>query len=131
MIRVRLAAWIVCLLLGRPDVAPELLKICTRESRCQPIGVHEGDSHLSWRGYHGQVRLGHLDPSCQPYVPRGWATRGAWGLSAASHWQFLPACYQPQALDLPLVSAWVAAQRWLAWCDRPGRRRGWCGGDEK
>jgi hypothetical protein len=127
VIRVHVAAWIVCLLLGRPDVAPELLRICGRESRCQPVGVHEGDAHLSRRGYYGQVALGHLDPSCQPYVPRGWATRGPWGLSAASHWEFLPRCYQPQVLDLPIVSAWVAARRWLEWCDRPGRKRGWCG----
>lgn len=119
------AALLAALLVGRPDIAPALIKICERESRCTSIGVHEIDAHLSPRGYWGQVKLGHLDRSCQPYVRGGWATRGPWGLSAASHWRYLPRCYSPEVLDLTLVSAVVAARRYLRHCD--GRRaRGWC-----
>lgn len=129
MLRVKVALLAVCALLGRPDLYRPLSRICARESRCQPIGVHEVDSHGSRRGWRSQVRLGHLDPDCQPYEPGAWATRGAWGLSAASHWAYLPACYQPAALDLSLVSAWVAARVYLARCSghRRGHRPGWCG----
>jgi hypothetical protein len=126
MLRVRLATWVVCLVLGEPDLVKPLLEICERESRCQPIGVHNVDAHLSWRGYHGQVGLGHLDPDCQPYEPRGWATRGPWGLSAASHWEYLPRCYSPAALDVPIVSAWVAARAYQRRC-RGKPKASWCG----
>jgi hypothetical protein len=91
--------------------------------------VHAVDSHLSAGGWRGQVKLGHLDRECQPYERGAWATRGPWGLSAASHWAYLPRCYQPAVLDVPLVSAWVAARVYAARCQ--GRRRadrpGWCG----
>lgn len=114
------AAWLVAL--GDPDVASDLLAICHRESRCERIGVHARDAHLD--GWHGQVRLGHLDPSCQPWAPRTWTTRGSWGLSAASSWPWLPQCYPAAALDVPLVSAVVARLRLADVCaDRPD---GWC-----
>lgn len=114
-----LAAW----LHGRPDIAPALVRVCWRESRCTAIGVHAVDAHRD--GWHGQVRLGHLRPWCQPWEPRAWTTRGAFGLSAASHWDYLPACYPPEVLDVPLVSAWVAAGKYLERCD--GRRTSsWC-----
>jgi len=128
----RTAAMAVSIMFGRPDIAPRLVEICQRESRCQPIGVHERDAHLSRAGYRSQVRLGHLDPSCQRPSPRKWATRGAFGLSAASHWAYLPACYQPHWLDVPLVSAYVAAAKYLRRCDR-GDHSGvrWCGQDRR
>ena len=113
-----------------PQVGSKLEAICHRESRCTTIRVHEIDAHLGRRGWRSQTRLGHLDPECQPYTdragtPLGWATRGPMGLSAASHWEYLPACYQPQILDVPLVSALVAARKWEARCKGPGRP-GWC-----
>ena len=104
--------------------------ICWRESGCSTIAAHEIDAWGSRRGWRSQVRLGHLDASCQPYEPKAWATRGAWGLSAASHWAYLPACYLPHWLDVPLVSAIVAVRKWRARCVRGGRlasdRPGWC-----
>lgn len=112
------AAW------GRPDIADDLRAVCYRESRCRAIGVHEIDRHLSSIGWRGQVSLGHLDPECQPYRDGQWATRGAWGLSAASHWNYLPPCYPPEVLDIPIVSAWIAAQKYIALCD--DTRAGWC-----
>ena len=111
------AAWVY-------DVPAEaLLRVCHRESRCTAVGEHRIDAHLSTASYWGQVRLGHLDPRCQD--PGGWATRGAWGLNASAHWQYLPPCYQPQWLDVPIVSAVVAAQKWERVC-RGKRRRRWC-----
>ncbi len=110
---------------GRPDLADDLTALCRRESRCSTVGVHERDSHISDREWRGQVNLGHLTPTCQPYAPRAWATRGAWGLSAGAHWRYLPPCYQASWLDYPLVSAWVALQKYQARCER-GKRPGWC-----
>ena len=119
----RLAAYVAAVEAGDPSLAPRLVSICERESNCLPLGAHPIDAHLSRRGWRSQVRLGHLDPSCQPYQAGGWATRGAWGLSAASHWPHLPPCYQPQILDIPLVSARVAAGK-LGRCK--SFARGWC-----
>ena len=121
------AHWAAALTGQRPAVGDYLERVCWRESRCQPLDVHEIDEHGSRRGWVGQVKLGHLDASCQPYRAGEWATRGAFGLAAASHWSYLPACYQPQILDIPMVSALVAARKWEARCERPrGARPGWC-----
>lgn len=102
----------------KPDAAGHrLAAICHRESRCTAMGVHVLGAYVSEPEYHGQVRLGHLDPTCQGNTPVGrWGPRGAWGLSAASHWRYLPACYQPEILDQTLVSAIVAARKWKARC---------------
>lgn len=100
-----------------------LLRVCRRESRCQRIGVHAIDSHLD--GYGGQVRLGHLDPACQARAAGPWSTWGAWGLSAASNWPYLPDCYQPEHLAIPIVSALAAGRKWQAECAGQRRAR-WC-----
>lgn len=118
------ASWVAAALLGRPDIAPALARVCRRESRCTAIGIHERDAWSSSQQWHGQLRLGHLDDRCQSRA-QGWATRGAFGLSAASMWPFLPRCYDPAILDLPIVSALVAGQLYLDRCDRRERTR-WC-----
>lgn len=113
---------------GIPSLETVLVRICMRESRCEAISVHEGDRRLAFGGgWYGQVRLGHLDPACQPLEAGPWSTRGAWGLSAASHWHYLPACYQPSVLDDPWVSADVAARKVALECDGGRKRGGWCG----
>ena len=125
-------------LLGRPDLADDLKAIAWRESRLEPIGVHEVDRHLD--GYWGQVKLndrarargskdpGHIDRRCQPHYkePGMWATHGILGLSAAAHWEYMPRCYKPQWLDIPLVSAIVATRKYDRKCLQSKRRRGWC-----
>lgn len=120
----RVAALVAAVSFGRPDLYDDLIEICERESNCTPITVHEVDAHRSSVGWRGQVRLGHLDPSCQPYRP-GWATRGAFGLSAASAWEYMWECYSPEDLDLPLTSATVAVKRLISRCEA-GRRDRWC-----
>lgn len=106
-----------------------LVDVCRRESRCSWIGVHDRDAHLSRRSWLGHVRLGQLDPQCQPYRPRWWATVGTHGLNAAAHHPYLPRCYPPQVLAIPIVSAFVSAAKWhrrcrdrvtLRWCPRRG-----------
>jgi hypothetical protein len=135
MIRLLIQAWLIvndprtaatfaATAQGHAFIADDLHAICFRESRCRAIGVHEIDEHLSSIGWHGQVKLGHLDPECQPYRDGQWATRGAFGLSAASHWKYLPPCYPPEALDIPIVSAWIAARKYAKSCR--DTRAGWC-----
>jgi len=111
-------------LMGTPQYIEPLTAICMRESKCRTIGVHKTDAHLD--GWGGQVKLGHLDPSCQPHggKPYQWTTRGPWGLSAASHWQYLPRCYKPSILDNNLISAYVSLRKYHDKCGR--RNRGWC-----
>lgn len=111
-------------MVGRPDIAPALIRVCYRESRCKRLGIHARDAKYSTPGYWGQVSLGHINRACQPWA-LGWATRGAFGLSASAHWEYLPACYDPATLDLPIVSAMVAAKKYLRRCDG-GRTRMWC-----
>ena len=120
------SAGLVALLMGRPEIADDLRAICHRESRCTAKRVHERDAWVSDREWAGQVRLGHLDPSCQPWAPGAWATRGAWGLSAGAHWAYLPPCYPPQILDIPIVSAIVAAQKYIKRCLPKRKTKGWC-----
>lgn len=122
----KVAAIVAAFLFGRIDIAPELIKICQRESRCEPVGVHARDAWLSRTSWKGQVQLGHLDRSCQPYVHGRWATRGPWGLNASAHWEYVPRCYEPHWFDVPLFSALVAARKYLRRCDRK-RTRLWCG----
>jgi len=120
------SATLVAILWGRPEIADDLRAICHRESRCQRVSVHERDAWISDREWRGQVKLGHLDPECQPWAPEAWATRGAWGLSAGAHWAYLPPCYPPWVFDLPLVSAAVAAQKYVTKCLPKRKRKGWC-----
>ena len=116
-------------LVDRPDIAENLHKICRRESRCKEISVHEIDSHLSRKSWGGQVQLKHIDKECQPDGKgKRWATRGAFGLNASAHWKYLPKCYKPEVFDYPLVSAFIAAQKFLKRCDKKRRseRASWC-----
>lgn len=124
------AAYIAAWAVGAPWIAPDLVRICKRESPghacARAVGVHRRDAWVSDREWRSQVRLGHLDPVCQRDQPGEWGPRGNWGLSAASHWQFLPVCYQPQWLDVPLVSAIVAARKYLKRCAVVFRASRWC-----
>lgn len=116
---------IVTELIGAPEIADELLRICHRESRCTAVDVHAIDSHLSDRGWRSQVALGHLNPACQPWEPGAWATRGPFGLSASSHWEYLFPCYPPEILDIAFISTYVAAKKYLKRCT--GKNKiSWC-----
>jgi hypothetical protein len=121
-----------------------LLAIAWRESRLRPIARHKVDHKpKGWRGdglaaarrvgrraWQRAVARGLLDPTCQPLgEPADWSSRGAWGQVAAYALPYLPACWPPWALDVPLVSAWVAVQRLRVarrpWAPRALRR--WAG----
>ncbi len=125
------AAYIAAVEIGRPEIAPALVAVCMRESNCTKMGAHDIDAHLSLGGYFGQVKLGNLNRECQPYVRGGWATRGAFGLSAASHWEYLPECYQPWVLDDNLISARVAALKYVRRCVGKKPKNSWCPNPKK
>jgi len=123
----KVVAYVITLLLGRPDIADDLISICNRESRCTLVETHKIDKHISNSEWHGQVKLGHLDPECQPRKAKGgWATHGPWGLSAGAHWRWVPPCYQPEAFNNPYVSGYVAARKYIIQCWQPGKKKGWC-----
>ena len=122
-----------------PDDAPTLRAIAYRESRGRWLGRHKADERpQGWTGDGDQaarrvggrawaraVQAGILRPDRCPFHQRGdardWSTRGAFGHVAAYAMPYLP-CLPPQVLDIPIVSALVAARR-LAVARRPGAPR--------
>lgn len=123
----KFVALFAALWIGRPDIADDLQSICKRESKCSFIREHEIDAWISPHEWHGQKDLGHLNPECQKKnVDGGWATRGSWGLSAGAHWKYLPKCYQPSVLDIPHISAIIAAKKYVKNCWAQKNYTGWC-----
>jgi hypothetical protein len=148
-------AWLLLLLfLGPREAVPvvtertaereALLSIAWRESRRNAIGRHKVDAvprgwtgnglraarRVGRRAWVRAVQRGLLDPTCQPLgEPSNWSTRGAWGHVAAYAVPYLPACWPPWSLDVPVVSAWVAVKRLRVarrpWAPRALRR--WAG----
>lgn len=108
----RLSAHAVALVTGAS--ANELVAICWRESRCRAVTTHAIDQRHGARAYARAVDRGLLDPERCLWHARGdarrWSTRGAWGHLAAYAVPYL-GCVPPWVLDLPIVSAWVAARR--------------------
>lgn len=122
-------------LVGEPSLAPELVAICRRESHCRPIGAHAIDRWAGPLMHRKAMRVGWLDAECPFHhgAPERYATRGAFGLSAAYSLRFIGACMPPEALDVPLISAIAAARRAQYQCEQHGacspatRRRYWAG----
>lgn len=125
------AARVVAAVRGIPEAAPALIEICWRESRCRRVGLHPLDGWISRVAYPRAVRAGRLRPGCQPPDPVAWASRGAWGLVAAYHVDHLGVpCLPPWILDVPAVSAWIAAGKLRRICrdsDPPRWDRRWVG----
>ncbi len=98
-----------------------LVGLCVSESRCSRVGVHSaaapGVKRKSGLGAWGRaMRAGYLHPSeeCphhqQSDDPERWGVRGPMGLVAAYHLHRLAPCAAPEALDVPLLAAVVAAR---------------------
>lgn len=126
---------LAAVVVGEPELAPELLQICRRESHCRWVGAHPADV---WAGAVMQrkaLRAGWLDPQCRHHrgAPERYSTRGVHGLSASYSLRFIEACVPPEVLDVPLVSAVVAARRARGQCRAHGactssaRHRLWAG----
>jgi hypothetical protein len=121
---------------ANPEDAQVLRAITYRESRGRWLSRHKADQRpRGWQGdgdraarrvgsraWARAVQAGLLDPGTCPFHERGdardWSTRGSWGHVAAYAMPYLP-CLPPAVLDLPIVSAWVAAKR-LRRARRPG-----------
>ncbi len=122
------ASYVGAALAGYPELAPQLVKICRRESHCTAIGVHAVDAGRSRAAWSDAVAVGWLDPSCQPHRRGAWSTRGAWGTMAAFTVVHLGRCVPPWVLDVPLVGAIAAARRAAhPACDRAPACRRWRG----
>ena len=76
------------------------------------------------------VLLAPQCPTDEWWRPNTWTTWGAFGMSAASNWPYLPTCFQPEMLKIPIVAALAAAAKFLAECDGKPRatRARWCPG---
>jgi len=137
----RPAAEIVAAMFGQPEVANELQVICHRESRCKSIGIHERDRWAGKTMHRNAMRVGWLQSWCpwhqKPKDPDRFSVRGSFGLSAAYSLRFLAPCLPPEVLDIPLVSAYAAAKRAIAQCERYGactraeHRSYWAGNNRK
>lgn len=114
--------WGLIALLGRPVpfaqavfpwVSARWLRgVAYRERRGVKVAsVDRRDVWASDRSWKRAVRVGWVDPSCQPKTAQ-WSTRGSWGLIAAYHVRYLPGrCWPPWVLDLPHVSVLVATAK--------------------
>ena len=133
----------------RPEEQRQLVAIGWRESRLRRVGRHKVDAlprgwtgpgltiarSVGARAWARAVQRGLLRPDRCPLHARGdassWSTRGPWGLVAAYSVPYLPGCWPPWVLDLPVVSAWVAVQRLRVAGRRgaPGALRRWAAAD--
>lgn len=107
----RLAIPLGAALAGHPEWAPELERICARESNLQPIGIHPEDAGRSLAVWREAVRVGWVDPACQPHRHHAWSTRGIAGTMAALTVHHVGTCLPPWVLDVPLVAAFAATRR--------------------
>lgn len=111
---------------GHPDLALEVLAICERETAgCRRVGIHRG--HVPRvPGLTFRRSATGLDPeACELHrggAPERWGIRGPHGHAAAFAVRYLGPCVAPEALDVPIVSAWTAARRLAVLRDRFGRR---------
>jgi hypothetical protein len=127
---------IVCALVGESCPRSEMLSICERESNCQPVSIHKGDSKWAKAMYQNAVRVGWLSPSTclwHQANPVEFGVRGAFGTSAAYTLHHIGRCLPPALIDIPLVAAWATYRRMEYQCRRyractkDARRTLWAG----
>lgn len=111
---------------GHPELAAEVLAICRTETAgCRRVGVHRGHVPRVPGATFRRAASG-LDPeACELHrggAPERWGIRGPHGHAAAFAVGYLGPCVAPEALDVPIVSAWAAAKRLAALRQRYGRR---------
>jgi len=129
---------------GRSDLADELVAICRREApggACrETVGAHPPDLGAAAGMYRKAVQKGWLgtcalNTAVDAADRERFGVRGVHGLSAAYSLWHLGPCLAPELLDLPFLSAVIAARRanyqceapHLRACTREARRRLWVG----
>lgn len=118
---------------GWPELGPELVKICKRESPGQDcrrrVGLHLNNTPRAIRRFYRKaVEHGWLDPERCPEHRAAtlkemerFAVRGNHGLAAAYSLRFLEVpCAPPEALDVPFLSALAATRRAQKMCAEHG-----------
>lgn len=113
-------------LAGIPWAAHELHKVAHAESRNTVQAEHAGLNRRGRDFHRRALAVGWLAP-CQDYDPDAWGVRGTYGLVAAYHVRHLGACVRPEAVDVPLIGAYLAALSWerlrrSGLCDYKARR---------
>lgn len=101
----------------RPIVRHTLRAIAWRESAFQRVGVHAIDDGWGRVAYQRALDRGRLCGVTIYGSSARWSTRGAFGLMAAYN---VPRCVPPEALDIPLFSAWLARRKLLRFWKRGG-----------
>lgn len=135
----RQAARVGAHLAGQGHLTRELQGICRRESRCNAIGIHEIDREYGPLMYKKAHLVNWLYSWCPFHRgdPERFGVRGSFGLSAAYSLRFLPGCWPPEVMDIPIVSAYLAAKRAENQCKKYGactkkaHRKFWAGGFRK
>ena len=129
---------------GRADLARELVDICRRESPgsdCATlVGAHPPRANLARAMYRKAIKRGWLatcplNTATDTTDQDRFGVRGAHGLSAAYSLWHIGDCLAPEVLDVPFLSAVIAARRatyqcetpHLRACTREARRRLWVG----
>jgi len=129
---------------GRPDLARELVDICRRESPgndCATlVGSHPPTANRARAMYRKAIQRGWLatcplNTASDTADQDRFGVRGAHGLSAAYSLWHIGDCLAPEVLDVPFLSAVIAARRatyqceapHLRACSREARRRLWVG----
>lgn len=116
---------------GAPELGPELIEICKRESPgydcLRRVGLHTNNTPRASRSFYRKaVAHGWLDPercpehrASTPKEMERFAVRGNHGLAAAYSLHFLATtCTPPEALDVPFLSALAAARRAQQMCTK-------------
>ncbi len=116
---------------GRPDLADELVDICRRESpgsSCTTVvGLHPPSLNPVEGMYRKASERGWL-ATCPENTAHDAAdrerfgVRGVHGLSAAYSLWHLGPCLAPEVLDIPFISAVIAAKRATYQCEAPHLR---------
>lgn len=118
-------------MVGRADLADELVSICRRESPgsdcTTPVGLHPPDKNPVAAMYRKAVQHGWLGTCALNTATSAadrvrFGVRGVHGLSAAYSLWHLGPCLAPEALDVPFLSAVIAARRATYQCEAPHLR---------
>lgn len=118
---------------GYIRLTARLRSVCWRESRCSRIGLHKRDLHAADLMYKKAAKVKWLPGCHQGKDPSRFGVRGAWGLSVSYNVRYtpLPCDTEPEAFDIPVLSALVAARKMMK-ADRMGvRARVLWGGSKK
>lgn len=134
------AIHLAALVVGRPDLGAELVKICRAESGgCRALGAHgtrhnpPGERYYAAGRRSGRVRPAECPETHGPATAAAWGPRGPLGLAAAYHAFRVHPCAPAEIVDWPIVSAALGLAHLLelerrGFCSPRARRAAWRSG---